>query len=86
MSVFQKNTGPPVSPFVGLSPGWESPEESCKGILSIASCRVNSTRVLDLGTHLVFNGCRLSDRWAFCDWLDTPACYSVAWKIAFGPA
>ena len=86
MSLFQKNTGPPVSLFVGLSPGSESPEESRKGILSIARCRVNSTRVLGLGGRLVFMVADPSDRWAFCDWLDTPTCYSVAWKIAFRPA
>jgi len=50
MSPFQKCTYPLVSLFVGLSPGSESPEESCRGILSNSSRRVNGTVVLGLPT------------------------------------
>jgi hypothetical protein len=46
MSLFQKNTAHPVSLFVGLSPAWEEPKGSCKGIVGFRSCRVNGTVVL----------------------------------------
>ena len=81
MSLFQKNTGPPVSLFVGLSPGGKEPEESCKSIVGFRSCRVNGTVVLGPPPPSIFHGYRLT--FAARDWLDTPACYSVAWKIAF---
>jgi len=70
--------------FVGLSPGWESPESSCKGIVGNSSCTVNSTGVLEQGSPFLLGGAGVG--LAFCDWLDTPARYSVAWKIAFRPA
>jgi hypothetical protein len=84
MSPFQKNTVSPVSLFVGLSPTWEPPEKSCKGILSFRSCRVNGTVVLGLAPLRVVVLASTRLNFATCDWLDTSARYSVAWKIALG--
>ena len=84
MSPFQKNTASPVSPFVGLSPAWEEPRGSCKGIVGFRSCRVNGTVVLDLTPLQIWLQARVRFNFAACDWLDTPARYSVAWKIALG--
>jgi hypothetical protein len=84
MSPFQKNTASPVSLFAGLSPESEQSEEPCRGMVGFRSCRVNGTIVLDLTPLQIWLLARVRFNVAACDWLDTPARDSVAWKIALG--
>lgn len=83
MSPFQKHNLSPVSLFAGLSPGPEPPRMSCRGIVSIRSCTVNGTAVLEQ-IEFCTSCCCAHRYWPRSDCLDTPTGYSVAWKIALG--